>query len=120
MLDEQTGRFVEVDQIKLRRVAKVFHEWLMKVDPKNDPFNYLQEDLPLVQAALDGTLKLPYKGDDPHNWEVRERLIPREYISVSSPFYNTIRAEHSAPPETIEREGKRYAWMNFEEPGDVF
>ena len=109
------GWCMEIDMIKLKRVATAFKAWLLTLDPNNDPFNFLKWDLPLVEAALNGTMELPYKGHRPHNWEIREGLLPEIYHDFSAPFYNTIRgAERSI--ETITENGKRYAWCEFEEP----
>ncbi len=116
LLDDETWGFTEIDQIRLRRATKKLHAWLKDINPENDPFKYLKYDLPLVQAVLAGTMKFPYRGFDPHSWEIGEGTIPREYINVSSPFYNTIRGEHYVPPEIIEHDGKRYAWAIFEDP----
>lgn len=117
-LNDETWYFTEIDGLKMRRVAKIFKDWLLKIDPQNDPFQFLKKDLPLVEAALDGTLIVPYSATDPHAWEIREGIISSEYIAVSSPFYNTIRGEHMVPPEIIEKDGHRYAWTYFEEPCD--
>lgn len=114
-LDDETWGWTEIDLIKLSRVAQNFMNWLENLKPEDDRFGYLKEDLPLVEAALKGTMSLPYKGTEPHNWEIREGLIPREYLAISSPFYNTIRGAHLTPPEIIERDGKRYAWLEFED-----
>jgi len=45
-----------------------------------------------------------------------EEAIPREYFSISSPFYCTILCFGYVPPEVIEHDGKRYAWAIFEDP----
>lgn len=117
-LDDEVLYFMEIDEIKLKRVALLFRKWLENIDPKNDPFQFLKKDMPLVEAALNGTLKLPYSKTDPHSWEMREGTIPDDYINVSSEFYNTIRGEHLVPPNIIEKDGHRYAWMYFEEEGE--
>lgn len=112
-LDED-GWCMEIDPVKLKRVAAQFKEWLETVDPEKDEFGFLEKDLPLVEAALSGTLPLPYKGYDPHNWEFREGLLPRAYTMISAPFYNTIRGANRSI-ETVSKDGKRYAWAEFEE-----
>lgn len=71
-LDGPYGYPKEVDVVKIKRVAVEFREWLLTVDPTNDPFGFTQSDLPLVDAALNGDLPLPHRCSNPHNWEIRE------------------------------------------------
>jgi hypothetical protein len=118
-LDDDTWGWSEIDMVKLKRVATEFKNWLNTVDPDNDPFGFVKQDVPLVDAALDGTMRLPFKGRHPHNWEIREGLLPEPYNDYSGPFYNTIRGAHLTPPEVIERDGKRFAWAEFEDLPDA-
>lgn len=113
-LDED-GYCMEVDAVKLERVAQAFKAWLMTVDPKDDPFGYLKQDLPLVEAALQGWLPLPFKGTEPHQREVGEGWLDSEYLEISAPFYNTIFGANRSI-ETVLKDGKRYAWADFEDP----
>src|SRR5258706_441637 len=99
--------------LKLKRVAIEFRTWLQTVDPDNDPFSFLKQDIPLVDAALNGTMTLPYKGWEPHMRELGEGLLPGEYTRISAPFYNTIRGANRSI-ETVTKDGKRYAWAEFE------
>lgn len=115
-LDGEYGGWLEIDPIKLRRVAEAFKEWLMTVDPRNDPFKFLEKDLPIVENTLSGLLTLPYKDGHPHNWEVREGLLPEAYHDHSAPFYNTIRGALYEPPEVIMKDGRYFAWTEFEDP----
>ncbi len=115
-LNGEYGGWLEIDPVKLKRVATEFKKWLMTVDPTNDPFGFLQKDLPIVDAALNGTLPLPYLRSGPHNWEIREGLLDDSYMEASALFYNTIRGSLDAPPEVIMKEGKYYAWTEFEDP----
>ena len=116
-LDED-GWCVEIDHPKLRRVALEFKAWLSTVDPDQDSFGFLKQDLPLVEAALSGQMVLPYKGFEPHTRELGEGWLPRDYTKVSAPFYNTIRGANRSI-ETIQKDGKRYAWVDFEEPDNT-
>jgi hypothetical protein len=116
-LDGEYGGWLEIDPVRLKRVATAFKRWLLTVDPNNDPFGFLKYDLPLVEAALTGHLKLPYK-DYPHNWEIREGLLPIDYREISAPFYNTLAGALYAPPEVIQKDGKYYAWCEFEDSSD--
>jgi hypothetical protein len=111
-LDED-GWCVEIDHAKLRRVALEFKAWLLTVDPAQDSFGFLKQDLPLVEAALSEQMVLPYKGFEPHTRELGEGWLPRDYTKVSAPFYNTIRGANRSI-ETIQKDGKRYAWVDFE------
>jgi hypothetical protein len=115
-LDGEYGGWLEVDLVKLRRVATAFKTWLLTVDPDSDPFGFLKKDLPIVDAVLDGSIDLPYKNGHPHNWEVREGLLPSAYHDFSAPFYNTIRGALYEPPQVIMKDGRYYAWAEFEEP----
>ena len=60
-LNGEYGGWMEIDQAKVKRLASNFKEWLLKVDPNNDPFDFINKDLPLVNSALNGTLKTPFK-----------------------------------------------------------
>lgn len=112
-LDED-GWCMEIDPVKLKRVAAEFKGWLDMLDPNNDPCEFLKKDLPLVEAALNGTLPLPYKGWRPHSRDLGEGLLPRAYTMISAPFYNTVRGANRSI-ETVNKDGKRYAWVEFEE-----
>jgi hypothetical protein len=113
-LDED-GWCMDIDPVTLRHVTAEFKEWLDTLDPNNDPYEFLKRDLPIVEAALNGTLPLPYKGRRPHSRDLGEGLLPREYTIISAPFYNTIRGANRSI-ETVNKDGKRYAWVEFEEP----
>ncbi len=117
-LDDETWGWSEIDPVKLKRVAGEFRAWLVKIDPQNDPFGFLRWDLPLVEAALSGAMRLPYKGWEPHAREIGEGLLSREYTRVSAPFYNTIRGAHLEPPRIVEKDGKRFAWVEFEDTAE--
>jgi hypothetical protein len=115
---DDDGWCMDIDMVKLKRVAAEFRAWLMTVDPSNDLFGFLKQDLPLVDAALKGEMLLPYKGWEPHMRELGEGLLPGDYTRVSAPFYNTIRgADRSI--ETVTKDGKRYAWAEFEDSSDA-
>ena len=123
---DEGGFSKEIDPVRLARLANEFKAWLLTIDPYDDPFGFLSEDLPLVEAALNGTLPLPYKGQEPHYWEWHEAILPIEYGRASAPFYNTIRGMsliinrdskgYTTGITLIEKDGKRYAWMEFEDP----
>ena len=114
-LDGEYGYPKEVDIFKIKRAATKFKSWLLTVDCNNDPFGFLQKDLPLVDAALHAYLPLPYRHSNPHNWEIREGQLDW-YLEIAAPFYNSIRgADLCDPPQVIEKDGKYFAWCEFEE-----
>ena len=115
-LDGEYGGWLEVDPVKLKRVATAFKEWLLTLDPNDDTFGFLKKDLPLVEAALNGSMVLPFKGNEPHTWEWHEGLLLQEYKTACAPFYNTIRGALYAPPKVIMKDGKYFAWAEFEDP----
>lgn len=126
------GGGLEIDRVKLKRLAKVLKTWLKTVDPNNDPHGFLTLDLPIVEAALNETLLLPFRGNEPRfdDWYYREgyKIEPREFKDIAYPFYNTIRGSNLVVNEDkdgyvtgitiIEKDGKRYAWAEFELPED--
>lgn len=118
-LDGEFGGWLEVDPVKLRRVANEFKTWLLSVVPESDTFGFLQKDLPIVESALNGSMSLPYKGWEPHNWEIREGLLSKDYRDISAPFYNTIRGALYDPPKVIIKNGRYYAWAEFEDPPEL-
>lgn len=118
-LDGEYGGWLEVDPVKLRRVTMSFKKWLLALDPNNDPFGFLQKDLPLVELALKGRMELPFKGSEPHTWEWHEGLLPQEYKKACAPFYNTIKGALYVPPEVIMKDGRYFAWAEFEDPPDA-
>lgn len=114
-LDGEYGGWLEIDPVKLKRVALEFRNWLMTVDPDDDPFGFLDKDLPIVEGVLNDSMQLP-KDLFPHSWEIREGLLPSAYTRISAPFYNTIRGALNAPPEVIKKDGRYFAWTEFEDP----
>ena len=115
-LNGEFGGWLEIDPVKLKRVATVFENWLLATDHGDDKFGFLIKDLSLVQAALCGKLKLPWRQTHPHSWELREDLLPRPYTSASSDFYLTIRGSLDSPPDVVMKDGRYYAWTEWEDP----
>lgn len=115
-LDGEYGGWLEIDPVKLKRVATEFKHWLETECPRTDEFNIYKQNTPIVDAALAGEMKLPYKGFCPHNWELREGLLSRAYTLNRADFYNTIRGSLDAPPDVIMKDGRYFAWTEWEDP----
>lgn|SRR5690606_8454966 len=112
---DKDGYCMEIDPVRLDRVAQAFKAWLLTVNSQDDPFGFLKQDLPLVDAALQGVLPLPFKGMEPHQRELGEGWLPSAYTEISAPFYNTILGANRSI-ETVQKDGNRYAWADFEDP----
>jgi hypothetical protein len=115
-LNGEYGGWLQIDPVRLKRVATEFKAWLLKVDPNKDKFNFLGKDLPIVEGVLNGSIELPYRGGDPHNWEVRENLLPDDYLQISASFYNTIEGSLYEPPQVIMEDGRYFAWTEWDDP----
>ncbi|MBX9870642.1 MAG: hypothetical protein K2X75_01475 [Burkholderiaceae bacterium] len=114
-LDGEYGGWLEIDPIKLRRVSVEFKNWLLKDNHSPEDSEFFQKDLLIVEAVLNGKLTLPYR-DHPHSWEMREGLLPSDYRRASAPFYNTIAGSLYSPPEVIVKDGRYFAWAEWEDP----
>lgn len=115
-LDPVSKSFVEVDQKKMQRTARLLRTYLLGLDPMRDTYRIREQVLPIVDAALDGSLKVPISPlDMPLRWELTEGLLPREYSRIAAPFFNTIMGSHRTVPQIVEKDGKLYAMMEFED-----
>lgn len=74
----------------------------------------MSKDLPVVEAALDGSLPLPYK-ENPHRREIGEGDLDW-CLDKLAPFYNTICGALYEPPKVIMKNGRYFAWTEFEDP----
>lgn len=115
-LNGEFGGWLHIDPVKLKRVANDFKNWLLETNHGDDEFGFIQKDLPLANAAIEGSIELPWRKTHPHSWELREDLLPREYTNVSADFYFTIKGSLDAPPQVIMKDGRYYAWTEWEDP----
>jgi hypothetical protein len=116
-LDGEYGGWLEVDPVKAKRAALKFKEWLETIDPEKDEFGFLIKDLPIVEGVLDGEIKLPNR-IYPHSWEIREGVLPSDYRQISAEFYTVIHGSLDAPPDVIVKNGRYYAWTDWEDDGE--
>ena len=116
-LDGEYGGWLEIDPVKLKRITTQFKNWLTTLDPEKDSFGFLSKDLPIVESVLNGTLSLPYRQANPHNWEIRESLLDW-YLEIAAPFYNTLRGALHEAPQVIQKDGRFFAWTEFEDSSD--
>jgi hypothetical protein len=114
------GRFSEVDPIRVRRKALLVKSYLeSEFDRKADQHEVYEKVMPLVLAALDGTLKMPYPFSDwPLKYESREGLLPRDFERVIAGFEVAASGSHLEEPKVEIVAGEEYAYIDFEEEGD--
>lgn len=114
VLDTESWNFTEIDHVRAARLAVALRSWLLTLDPELCAFRFLEEDLPIVEAVLSGDLPLPHKERQPHLSAVVEGTPPPEYLNLALPFYDTIRGVPLEPPRAVWKDGKRCAWVIFE------
>jgi len=120
-LDPSNGwRFSEVDPIALHRKTKALKEYVETcIDPANDPYEIRGQVLPLCNGILDGTLKLPLRiEDEPLGYPYIEGLLPREFEPLWAAFCVATKGTPLEEVEEVLKDGERYGYMEFEEPGD--
>lgn len=119
----------EIDQVRLLRAALHFKNWLLQIDPLDDPYDIIGKNMPLVSGVLDGTLPLPYTGTRPLFNEWWDGLIREDYGSASVTFYYLIAGLNIARErdkngllagrkKMVALNGKSYAWAEFEMPNN--
>jgi hypothetical protein len=115
-IDPDTFYAREVDAVRLKREGRELREYILNIPVGKDVFNYRQKVLPIVEAALNDTLKLPFSAsDEPLSYEIREALLPEDYAELHAAFFNTAVGEDADTDNTTERDGKLFAYMDFEE-----
>ena len=125
----ESGKFAELDPIRLKRKALSLRDEIMEKIPKdNDPYCFHQKTLPLVDAAIRGEIIEPVEQDASkfisanYKWDEREGTLPPEYDSKFSSalagFSVTIRGLSLEKTDDIIIDGLTYRWVDFEEDGD--
>ena len=115
-LDPISKGFLEVDEKRLQREAQALKEYILSAPVEEEQqLRYRTEILPIAEAALKGTLELPYRGYIPYVWESGEGLLPPRYRSLEASFLVTATGDHREIPEIVVQDGKEYAWMEFED-----
>lgn len=115
-LDPVSKRFMEVDVKCLKRAALALKEYILAAPAEEEQLlRYRSEILPIVEAALNGTLELPYRGYWPYAQESDEDLLPPRYRSLEADFYIPAMGSHLNVPKIVVQDGKEYAWMEFED-----
>lgn len=111
---DHNGRATEVDWKRLHRHAMAVKEYLDQHPSCPEIPNLRERAMPLVQAALSRTLIVP-NIRDPFIWEGREGLLPGGFSKVFNRFMNIVAGLDRDYANRIEKDGKVYAWVDFED-----
>jgi hypothetical protein len=116
-LNPISKRFIEVDRVKLERVARDLLDFIQNnISPNNDPFDIWKWVVPLCEGVLNNTLKLPLPYDQlPLKYPMREGLLPDALEKIYAPFSNTITGTPIVKTEKIESNGALYVEVDFED-----
>lgn len=122
------GALTEIDQEALRREASALKAYVESASKEEERlFQYRKKLLPLVEAALNGSVQIPFKGDDPYSaYLMMEGLspeLPEELQELYFGFVNRIRGSsicglkdiRDYKPEIVVKDGQRYEWVEFED-----
>ena len=122
-LDPVTRTTKQFDEVKIARSAQALKEYLLSLAPDGDHLHLRELVLPIVEKALSGRLDLPFDNrNKPLRRELGEGLLPAEYNKLAAPFFVAISGMSGLGSDLIKpirKEGKIYAWMEFEDPGAV-
>ena len=123
-LDPNNGwQSTEIDPIALKRSTLALRDFaLNKIDPTIDLYDIRGTVLSLCDAVLNGTMKLPMNFDDQalnykRNMD-RQELMPEGLFSPWAYFSYYVLGSNFTLEKRIEKDRERYAYMDFEEPGD--
>jgi hypothetical protein len=123
-----SGALTEVDPKALRREALALKAYVESVSKEEERlFQYHKKLLPLVDAALNGSVQIPFKGDDPYSaYLMMEGLLPelpKALQELYFVFVNRIRGSsicglkniNDYKPEFVVKDGQRFEWVEFED-----
>jgi hypothetical protein len=100
-LNSETGDFLEIDPLLLRREALAVKHYLEQdFDRSSDKYQVYEQVMPLIKGALDGTHPLPYAYSE---WPLKhvaiEGLLPRSFTKVFAGFKLAASGAHLDEPQ---------------------
>jgi hypothetical protein len=116
-IDPKTGITKEFDHKVIRLSAQALKDYLLNLKAEDDKYDLRGKVLPIVEDALTGNLRLPLDRR-PLEYELTEGLLPGEYSRTSARFWVYAMGMGGLGSELIQRidkDGKAYAWMEFED-----
>lgn len=118
-IDSRSFRSKEVDLMRLKREALELKDYLLRLQPEVDTIGLRGLVMPICETALAGTLALPL---DPHQKPVLTTRvedmggkIPKGFEELYARFINTATGSRAEIETPIHKDGKVWAWMEFEE-----
>ena len=110
----------DFDKPEIRRSALALQKYLLALEPSEDLYGMRTQVLPIVEQALTQALQLPFDlRKKPLSYEAADGSLPAEYIRLAAPFFVAISGMSGLGNDllkSINREGKQFVWMEFEEP----
>jgi hypothetical protein len=118
-LNPKTYYSLEVDQARLLREARDLQQFLMQLPPGRINDMLRRKVLPFTSAALKGALKVPLDpGEGPIDFtrfeDLHEESPPSGFEHVYACFFNTAIGARSDVENKVTKDGKLWAWMDFE------
>ena len=127
------GGLTEIDQKAMRREAQALIDYINSAPlEEEEKYGYKGRVIPVVKAALDGQLEIPYKGDvynarfELEGWAP---MLTEEFKKYYFPFLFRIQGKTSLSSHSVKLYGKYvpgaceeihngeyYEWCDFEDP----
>jgi hypothetical protein len=118
-IDRETMYAKRVDEKRMRREAAALREFLTRLSPAEDKHGLRKMVLPVCEAALNGKLRVPMSmRESPVNISRIEDVggtVPPEFAELYSRFMNTTTGSRADTDHPVEKDGKLWAWMEFED-----
>lgn len=109
----------EVDLRRLRREAGELRAYLMALSDEQDPEGLRGRVLPFCEAAISGNLELPLSPSEKPINIVRVLdsggYLPKGFEELYARFFNTAQGSRAEVEHPIYKQGKVWAWMEFED-----
>lgn len=128
------GLLTEIDIKVMRRKALALKAYIESAPKQEEElFQYKAKVLPLVEAALNGSLQIPHKAEEMYSWRLMldglAPMLPDEFDELYASFLNRIegsphwsnpeflRTENLSDyhPDIVEKDGEQYEWVEFED-----
>lgn len=117
-LDPQTRYTKELDLKRLQREARDLQAFLLALKPEDDKLGLRKRILPFCESALDGRLTRPlHPSEKPLNiMRILDNgdTLPQGFEELYARFFNTALGARADVENKIAKDGKLWAWMEFE------